>query len=72
MDKFKSVYNIILSIWKVCSAYKEKELNKKTCDMMYEELNQKSKNYSGAEWKLMANIGTEIMKYLFDENYENK
>lgn len=70
MGKFKTIYNIIISIWQVCSKYKEEPINDDMCQKMYDELNQRAKAYSGAEWKLMANIGTEIMNYLFGKDKE--
>ena len=65
MEKFKIVYNIIISIWQICSKYKEKVLNETTCQEMLDELNTRAKDYSGKEWKLMAEITTAIMDYLF-------
>lgn len=70
MEKFKIVHNIIITVWQVCSKYKDKPINDDMCQSMYDELNQRSKDYSGAEWKLMANIATEIMNYLFRKDKE--
>lgn len=70
MEKFKIIYNIMITVWQVCSKYKEEPINDDMCQSMYDELNQRAKAYSGEEWKLIANIETEIMNYLFGKDKE--
>lgn len=68
MKKFKTVYSIIVDIWKVISKYKEKDVSQdKECKQILSELQKvcdKYGNVGETEGKLAREISHLFLEYL--------
>lgn len=65
MEKFKTVYKLILAAWKIFSENMTNDITEDWTQHIVDEFNREARQYNDAEVDLLSGIMDEVLKYLW-------